>query len=499
MNAPHRPTGPRSASGVRRGGDRFQDLIGWSGALQLIRPDSRYKQVEFEINGVGNLDDVVLRSASATDGDLYSQVKWATNSADLLDEDFFTSTARSTGKSFLRKLYASWNKVTTSVGPSPTIRLITNRSTDPTHPLLGNIDGLTDLLTLHTTEPPTSNAGRALTAWAEHVQATRRELLDMLSRLQFHTGRTVSSEQEHVQTLMALAGLEATEDALQRGLNIVTGWILAGQRIVTAADVRHAVEKAHLHQSDPSALLVVQAIDIDAQADEATIALNWVDLFEPVEPRARAAPSKPESWDLMDREITDTATRLEHDGWKSTIVRGALRQATFFRIGTALPATRGHTLKYFQGGTDRPSEWWATNTPHQSITAPTSATTTLDQGSDLAVAVGVAAGLTSAVITYLRQTKAPVRHLLTIEPASGPNDQSITGPGQAVAYAQRIRDWVRQELEVHLTVEVIHLFLAGPGGLALLLGHRWNRLRTTIVYEHLGIGRGYTPAFTVLG
>ena len=43
----------------------------------------------------------------------------------------------------------------------------------------------------------------------------------------------------------------------------------------------------------------------------------------------------------------------------------------------------------------------------------------------------------------------------------------------------------------------VHLFLAGPGGFALLLGHRWNRVRPTFVYEHLGTGRGYTPAYEI--
>lgn len=58
-------------------------------------------------------------------------------------------------------------------------------------------------------------------------------------------------------------------------------------------------------------------------------------------------------------------------------------------------------------------------------------------------------------------------------------------------------DLVRSELARHPHPQRIHLFLAGPGGLALLLGHRWNRTRENVVYEHLGAGRGYTPAFTV--
>ena len=59
----------------------------------------------------------------------------------------------------------------------------------------------------------------------------------------------------------------------------------------------------------------------------------------------------------------------------------------------------------------------------------------------------------------------------------------------------------------------IHLFLATPGvrgthhadsnqgptsgAFAPLLGHRWNAMRPTIVYEHLGTGNGYAPTFLI--
>ena len=32
----------------------------------------------------------------------------------------------------------------------------------------------------------------------------------------------------------------------------------------------------------------------------------------------------------------------------------------------------------------------------------------------------------------------------------------------------------------------VHLFLDDPDGLALLIGHRWNRVAPTVVYEDLG-------------
>jgi hypothetical protein len=61
--------------------------------------------------------------------------------------------------------------------------------------------------------------------------------------------------------------------------------------------------------------------------------------------------------------------------------------------------------------------------------------------------------------------------------------------------AEGIRNFARAALDE--STERLHLFLAMPAGLGLLLGHRWNALRPTIVYEHLGVGRGYFSTFVV--
>jgi hypothetical protein len=490
MTTPRPAAGSASNSGVRRGGDNFQDLFVWGAAMQVIRPRSQYSQVEFEINGVGNLDDVVLRSATG-DGDIYGQVKWATNPADLLDEDYLMS-KRPNGKSLLQKLYASWEKLS-GHGATPTLRLITNRALDRSDPLLGGVDGRSDLLVPYAANAgPTSKAGQALQRWADHVGTTREELLGMLGHLQFVTGRTISTEREHVQTLMALAGLDASEEALECGLRTVAGWVVDGRRILPAHDIHDAVDRLGLHQAEPAALLVVQAIDRDPHADEGTVVLDWVDLFDGAEARVRVQPRDPSGWDQMDRELTEAATTLEARGWRSTVVRGALRQATFFRVGAALPDVRGHTLRYLQG-----TQMWSTDTPKRPITAPQTLRSEIGAGGDLAVAVGVALDPTTAVVGYIRAAQLPVDHLVTIQPGSGVDDRAVANAGQAVAYAQRVRDLVREELDRSPAAERVHLFLAGPGGLALLLGHRWNRIRPTMVYEHLGPGRGYTPAFTV--
>jgi hypothetical protein len=137
---------------------------------------------------------------------------------------------------------------------------------------------------------------------------------------------------------------------LQSGLSTVAGWVIGGKRIVTAQDVHDAIDRLGLRRADPSAILSVQALDRDPHSAEATAALDWIDMFDGDTPWTRIQPRDPNSWNEMDQGLTEAADTLESQGWHSTLVRGSMRQATFFRVGTALPAVRQHILRYRQGG-----------------------------------------------------------------------------------------------------------------------------------------------------
>jgi hypothetical protein len=65
-----------------------------------------------------------------------------------------------------------------------------------------------------------------------------------------------------------------------------------------------------------------------------------------------------------------------------------------------------------------------------------------------------------------------------------------------VSWALAVRDAVRRAVRTAETRR-IHLFMSGPAGGALLLGHFWNRVCTTLVYEDLS--PGYWPTFEIPG
>ncbi|MGE2835523.1 SAVED domain-containing protein, partial [Mycobacterium sp. SMC-4] len=69
---------------------------------------------------------------------------------------------------------------------------------------------------------------------------------------------------------------------------------------------------------------------------------------------------------------------------------------------------------------------------------------------------------------------------------------TVPSPAAANSLALAVRGTARR----NAGDTALHLFLIGPLGLAVLLGHHWNRVTTTHVYEHLG-GADYVHAFTV--
>ncbi|MEU8422134.1 SAVED domain-containing protein [Micromonospora sp. NPDC048835] len=481
--------GPASRSGVRRFGDHYQDLIGWIAALRVIHPANDFHQVEIEINGVGNIDDVVLRAASGRHR--YTQVKWTTNPTNMIDNDYLTKQETSKSKSLLQKFFTSWKKLANGT-ELPVMELVTNRVLDPADPLLSLLDGRTDLLNpAARLAGPNTAASRRVAEWATHLNCTRDDVLDMLDTLSFKPGQSVNGERDRAQSLMLANGLLGDVDSLDRGMSIVTNWVLDGRRQITTEDIDAEIERLHLRADEPRAVLLIQAINREPNPDDATEALDWVDLYDGDSPPARRQPCDPASWATMSTQLDNAVVRLSAQGLRDIVVRGAMRQATFFTVGARLSQVTGTNITYIQNGTP-----WPSDAPRIAISPPTQAVIQIDAGPDLAVAIGMTIDPAPAVTKYLTGAGLPVESLLVLLPSEGAHDQSVAGPGQAVAYAQALRNAVRAHLETTPS-DRVHLFLAGPGGLALLLGNRWNRVAPTDVYEDLGPGRGYVKAFTV--
>jgi SMODS-associated and fused to various effectors sensor domain len=171
------------------------------------------------------------------------------------------------------------------------------------------------------------------------------------------------------------------------------------------------------------------------------------------------------------------------------MLTGSLRQATAFTVGATLRKVTNVNLAVLQG-----DQLWTTDTDYTEPTTPTVTEHPLGQGDEIAIAVAVATHLTNDVLTFLRACQVPVDRLVVMQPPGGAKDNSIPTPAAAVALAVGLRDQARRAVK---DPRRVHLFLAGPMGLSLLLGHRWNRVAPTTVYEEVRGKHQYHRAFEV--
>jgi hypothetical protein len=163
-----------------------------------------------------------------------------------------------------------------------------------------------------------------------------------------------------------------------------------------------------------------------------------------------------------------------------------MRQATGFLLGAELL----RVMRY-EVGIRQNDQLWTSDVATVPFDLDVSENR-IGQGSDIALIVNVAANAASQATEWILQNALPVETILTATPATGTGPSAVTTPVAANSLAVTIRDLARN----HASAERLHLFLIGPLGLAVLMGHHWNRVPTTLVYEHLG-PRGYEHAFTV--
>ena len=198
----------------------------------------------------------------------------------------------------------------------------------------------------------------------------------------------------------------------------------------------------------------------------------------------------PSQWPRIGAEIEQAAKKLHNAGVRRVVVRGAMRLPVWFAAGAAFRDVRG----FETAGLQKEAIWSSEdlNMP----AAVQAETIAIGDGPDAAVAVGIAADPTSEVSDYVTAAGLPMGSLTSVLPDGGPNPAAIPDSPTAAATAVAVRNAVRDLLRT-TSVARIHLFLATPGALALLLGHRWNAMRPTIVYEHLGTGNGYAPTLLI--
>jgi SMODS-associated and fused to various effectors sensor domain len=478
-------------TGVRIAGDRYQWLHVWRACLEALRDRSGPTAaanpaiaVGVEADDVGNVDDVVLYRQRPSH--TYSQVKWTANASTPIGVDYLTETQSAGGSSLLAK-FAAAHQLLTADGQRPDMVLRTNRNIDPTSVLLTGLDTRTQLLMPNAAKQgPRSARGKERAVWARCAGVAEADFLRLLEDLRFEAGYTLTLLEENVANLMAATGLRSDTPALLAATGWVEDLVISGAKRIDLDMIGALVADHGLAAGRVWPTVSIATLKPDPVADQALYALDWVDRFDGDDPFTRRRPKLPDTWDLLAADLADLPNHLA--GVDAVLVTGSLRLATGFAVGAALRKVTGVDVAWKQG-----PQIWNSDHRYDEALEPGTFVTPLGRGDDTAIVVDIATSATPDVIGWLKTTDTPVRDIITVSVPSGRvKDDSITHPAQAVALAVGIRDVARRAAR---TSPCIHLFMACPAGLALLLGHRWNRVTTTLVYEDLKTG--YVHAYTI--
>ena len=477
-----------SPCSARIQGDDYQHLFAWYQALRLLRPDRDVERVEVESLGAGNVDDVVVRGRGCPDE--YVQVKFSVDARRPISSHWFTDPIKLGGRTPLQRFHESWVQLR-AAGPEPRLTLFTNRALDPADPVLGLRRGRDAVLGPRLAEQASgSAAGRGRAAWAAHLSVSEVELIEFLTHLSLRTDQgSWSGLVEAAGDRMRSVGLRGRDTDVETGVAAIRSWVSQGVRTIERDALDDEVRRRGLHDGPQYSTLLVEAIDHAPWFEAARHRLDWVALFEGEEARARTQLKDPSLWSTRLRpEMVAAAAALKSEGAARVLVRGAMRLPLWFLAGVELPDVRGHHVACVQRGA-----WWTSDTTARPFEV-TVTSTPLGFGRALAVGISVTNRIGDDVMEHCTRSSLPVSYYVDIAPAAGSGGDALPDGASALGWARATRDAIRAAVRIHRPSQ-IHLFLSGPAGGALLLGHAWNRVGPTLVYEHLGAG--YAPTFTI--
>ncbi|WP_217913844.1 SAVED domain-containing protein [Miltoncostaea marina] len=478
-------SGLPSPSGARLSGDDYQHLLTWFHALQLLRKESGVTRVEFEVGYAGNVDDLVVHRRDKPT--LYHQIKYVVAQAQPLTHEWFTTPSRTGGPSPLKRFHGSYQALATESGP-PEMVLITNRLVTHADPILRHLGGRdAKLVPRLALEASGSASGEIRKDWADHLGISEQELLGMLEHFAIKPGGASLEElRDMCRERMSAVGLRGLPDDVIVAVGMVRELISTGCRCLDPDTLREATRS--FARTEREATLLIQAIDHSDSAESATEALDWVELFVGDSPALRRRLHDPRGWsDRLKPELDTAAGALRAAGYESVRLEGAFRLSVGFAAGDALPRTTAVRLSY----RDYDSHLTPGACPVEV------ASTELGLGDDIVIGISVSTDLTADATEYLQNAGIPAARFVNITPAVGPGQTSIPDAAAGLGFVYAAFEEIRRQ--VNGLDGTAHLFMACPNGIAVMLGHLWNRVPDTQLHDDANDpGKGYFPSFHLM-
>lgn len=465
---------PRAAA-IR--GDDYQHAIGWFWACEMLR-DPDIETVTIEDPAGGSFDDVLVRRREGANTCI--QAKSSTYGNVVVDNEWLVTAATTKGRSPLQHFHDTYVMLAAAEQPFM-LEFWTNRGFDHENPLLGKLlDQKSDHI--DTAQMLAAGArsavGKERDSWAEHLRITTHELAEFLDAIAWKQTGSEIDWRRQAKPLMELAGLRADDDAVTIGISMARRWVTDGAGPRSANDVRAEAAANNLLALTGTLLLAVHGIDTDPTPTTPNVTLDFVDLYDGEDPFSRKLLKDEALWATVILPSFNAAARtLASYRVRNVHVAGSLRHPMWFAAGRALPEVKKWVVSLDQVGAE-----WRTDAQPEDVTPRTLASIDINAGGDLAFAVGLTGDPTEDVERCIRANSLPVGRLLVIGPEGKPARDSVPSDAWAMGWTRAARDVIRKEA-ASTNARLIHLFMLCPAGIALMLGHQWNVMPDTTIYE----------------
>lgn len=476
---------PARAAALR--GDDYQHAIAWYWACYMLA-EPAICSVSVEDRDGGAFDDVVVRYGSGKS--LYWQVKSSNYGRTVLDEDYLL-TSTPNGRSPLQRFHRTWREVREREEENQ-FALVTNRGFDRQHPFLGELLDLYDerIVVERIPAEPRGAVAESCKKWAAHLGIDTVELLDFLSCLTLRTSGSESDWDERARAQMQLAGLRADDEALIVGKHLVRTWVKTGAGPQDRDSLKRQVAEKNLLARTGTLVFEVHGTDRSASNCTPNAKLDIVDLYSGDNSDARRILREHSDWNTkVQPSLAAKVRELEAYRTRRVHVTGHMRLPLWFAVGHALPDKRRWVLSL-----DQRDEEWSTASP-ETVSPRELSNTTIGSGPGIGVAIALTHDPTRDITEWAHKTNADIGQLLVLGPENEPGRGSVPSGEWAAGWARGARDHLLEAVKRSPT-ERLHLFFAAPAAAALMLGHQWNLLPPTTVYEHLP-PKSYAETLTI--
>ncbi len=209
------------------------------------------------------------------------------------------------------------------------------------------------------------------------------------------------------------------------------------------------------------------------------LAIDWTHRFE-----GRSA--KTDAWkDHLLPALETVAQVCEQQApGRPIIAEGLCALPAAVALGTTLLTTRRVSLAWRQISPKRPPDVWALTAQREPSGFTAEACSASVSGDHLALLVSVASNVEPAFAASRPHLPAFRGMVVVTKPGNYPHD--IETPGMAVDVVRVVAEGLRRARDDFQPRGTLHLFLAVPAGLAVMIGQALNTFGPIQTYEHVG-------------